>query len=1029
MKFTHIALATALSFSVLPGTEQKTQPITINQASHGSTFTKGEITAQVQIEAARGVLERTVPGISQNFILEIIPQENDRDVYEIEQLGEKIALRGSTGVAICSAFNRYLMDFLKCDVSWCGDQLNIPSELPKVETKIRVRTPSKYRAYMNYCTFSYSAPWWDWKRWQQEVDFMALKGINMPLAAVGLDAVWYNTLLKFNFTDQEARDFLVAPGHQAWQWMTNIESFGGPLPKSWIKGHIELGQKMLRQQYDLGMMPIQQSFSGYIPRLMKEKFPKSSILEKHGWCGFEGTAELDPMDPLFEEFGKAFLKENIRLFGAGQHYAADPFHESSPPRKDKEYLSSVAHKILGVMKAVDPEAKWVMQGWTPHEGVATAVPKGELIMLDLVGGRHSGKKNFWGHEILVGALHNFGGRINMHGDLADNSRNRMVNAKKKAPNVIGMGLFMEGIVHNPVFFNNQLDMIWRDGEVDVNQWLKDYAERRYGAKSANAEKAWDILLKTVYSRATSGVESSSIIAARPALDCRKSGPNAGFGMRYKAEDLIPALEALLADSDKFENSSGYRFDVMDLCRQVLTNLGQELHNEVRMAYDAKDKAAFQQASDRFLNLLLDVDRLLATRDEYSFHKWIRDARSWATNDAERKLYEKNASMLLTHWGPENTPAIFDYAWREWSGLIGSYYHGRWEVFHNYLAQTLEDEIKYNDTLPGMKGRQPLNATPILEKITQWETNWINSDKQVLAAPQGDTIAIAQELYKKYLVDTKRVYSAPHQAKVQAFKIKHEDKSNGKKIGFVDYAKNQGIDTIDLTNELSGEGRYRFQFNSQRGGVIINKIEVLLNDSPIWTDKRRRGGMRKPEFSEIVEFELEEYAFGSPYTLRLSFDKMSHIIPKVDVRLKSLGHAASQPEKTIEAISYPIDNEDPSIVGKWEVGKLNARIQTELAFDVSRIIKEPGTYLLSFKFEKGRHKLTMDEARIMSADQELALDKHKGETGNKHIDNTYTLKINETPKEKTILRVLIQPEGGNNTQGTLRLIKIDNKINI
>ena len=989
----------------------------------GKTFDQVDITAEVQIDAARGVIDRIVPDISKNFILEIIAQEEDRDVYELEQKGSKIVLRGSTGVAICSAFNRYLMDFCKCDVSWCGDQLAIPTTLPLIYKKIRVRTPSKHRAYMNYCTFSYSAPWWDWKRWQREIDFMALKGINMPLAAVGLDAVWYNSLLKFGFSDQEARQFLVAPSHQAWQWMTNIENFGGPLPKSWISSHIELGQKMIKLQYELGMNPIQQSFSGYVPRLMKEKFASSSILKKHGWCGFEGTAEVDPLDPLFQKFGETFLKENIRLFGAGHHYAADPFHESSPPRKDKEYLASVAHKILGVMKSVDPQAKWIMQGWTPHEGVATAVPKGELIMLDLVGGRHTGKKNFWGHDILVGALHNFGGRINMHGDLADNARNRMINAKKKAPNVIGMGLFMEGIVHNPVFFNNQLDMIWRDGEVDVNQWLKDYAERRYGAKSPHAEKAWDTLLKTVYSQATSGVESSSIIAARPALDCRKSGPNAGFGMRYKAVDLVPALEALLKDSDQLKGSSGYRFDVMDLCRQVLTNLGQELHNEVRIGYASKDKVAFQAASERFLGLLKDVDRLLATRDEYSFHKWIRDARRWATNEQERKQYEKNASMLLTHWGPENTPAIFDYAWREWSGLIGSYYHGRWKVFHDYLTQTLEDGINYNDTLPGMKGRQPLNATPILEKITQWEIDWINSDKVVLDKAEGDTVAIAIELCQKYLPNFQRVYSPAHQARVKEFKTKHEDKSNGNKIGFVDYAKNMGVDTIDLTDQLSGEGLYRLQFNSQRGGVIINKIEVLLNDSPIWTNKRRRGGMRKPEFSEIVEFELEEYAFGSPYTLRISFDKMSHIIPKIDVRLKSLGHPSKVTEQSISVISFPINEHDPSIMGDWKQGKLNARIKNLLAFDVSRLITEAGTYQVDFIFKSGRHKLSIFETHLYQGTELLDSDLHEGEAGNKLIKNTYRLKLAKAPAEKMILKVLIQPHGGNTSEGLIKLTKI------
>lgn len=91
---------------------------------------------------------------------------------------------------------------------------------------------------MNYCTVSYSAAWWDWERWQRELDFMAMNSINMPLSVVGLEAVWYNTLLKHKFTDEEARQFLAGPGHFAWQWMQNLQSYGGPLPKSWIDKHI-----------------------------------------------------------------------------------------------------------------------------------------------------------------------------------------------------------------------------------------------------------------------------------------------------------------------------------------------------------------------------------------------------------------------------------------------------------------------------------------------------------------------------------------------------------------------------------------------------------------------------------------------------------------------------------------------------------------------------------------------------------------------------------------------------------------------
>lgn len=43
---------------------------------------------------------------------------------------------------------------------------------------------------MNVCTFGYSYAHWDWKRWEREIDWMALNGINMPLAFVGYGCSW-----------------------------------------------------------------------------------------------------------------------------------------------------------------------------------------------------------------------------------------------------------------------------------------------------------------------------------------------------------------------------------------------------------------------------------------------------------------------------------------------------------------------------------------------------------------------------------------------------------------------------------------------------------------------------------------------------------------------------------------------------------------------------------------------------------------------------------------------------------------------
>lgn len=194
-------------------------------------------------KAVYDLIERVTPGYASQYRLEIISSENGNDIYEVDGDGQKIILRGNNAVSLATAFNWYLKYTCHAHVSWFGNQLELPAKLPQPAHKERRIINGKFRVYMNYCTVSYTAAWWNWERWQQELDYMAMNAINMPLFSVGLDGVWYNTLLRFNFTEEEARAFLTGPGHSAWQWMQNIQSYGGPLPKSVIDKHVALGKR------------------------------------------------------------------------------------------------------------------------------------------------------------------------------------------------------------------------------------------------------------------------------------------------------------------------------------------------------------------------------------------------------------------------------------------------------------------------------------------------------------------------------------------------------------------------------------------------------------------------------------------------------------------------------------------------------------------------------------------------------------------------------------------------------------------
>ena len=296
--------------------------------------------------------------------------------------------------------------------------------------------------------------------------------------------------------------------------------------------------------------------------------------------------------------------------------------------------------------------------------------------------------------------------------------------------------------------------------VKLEEWLNKYAERRYGAFSDAANKAWELLLAGPYRAGTNGVESSSIICARPAVDVKKSGPNAGFNIPYDPQSLIEAEVCLLQDAEQLKGSGPYRFDIVDVQRQIMSNLGQEIHKKAAEAFKKKDKEAFALHSGRFLELLKDVDLLLRTRTEFNFDQWLTDARAWGTTDEERNLFEKNASSLVTIWGGQVDVRQFDYSWREWTGLIEGYYLQRWKQFYDLLQGHLDNGTIYREEDAKMDlGRQAFRANEFYDSLADWELAFVDRPgKARTPVTEGDEVAVARRMLDKYKQLSKEYYN-------------------------------------------------------------------------------------------------------------------------------------------------------------------------------------------------------------------------------------------------------------------------------
>ena len=131
-----------------------------------------------------------------------------------------LQIEGSSPVALCRGF----YDFIKSNggglYSWSGNNIRFPEQLDNLLQK-RVVSPFPNHYYFNACTYGYSMPYWDWERWEKEIDWMALHGINMPLALVGYEAILARVWKQMGLTDEEINDYFVGPAHLPWgeyQW-------------------------------------------------------------------------------------------------------------------------------------------------------------------------------------------------------------------------------------------------------------------------------------------------------------------------------------------------------------------------------------------------------------------------------------------------------------------------------------------------------------------------------------------------------------------------------------------------------------------------------------------------------------------------------------------------------------------------------------------------------------------------------------------------------------------------------------------
>ena len=687
--------------------------------------------ANNDVEQAQALAGRLSTALAQKVDFKTIEAIDGKDVFTLESQGKKVLIGGNNANAMAVGLNRYLNRYCKVTVSWYADvPVLLPKTLPDVPVPEQVTARVPQRFFLNYCTWGYTMPFWQWRDWERLIDWMALNGVNLPLAITGQEAVWYNVWTKLGMSDKQVRSYFTGPSYLPWHRMANIDGWCGPLPKEWLDGQTALQQRIVERERALNMRPVLPAFAGHVPGALRELFPDADIQALGSWAGFDEqyrTYFLNSEDPLYSRIQRLFLEEQTRLFGTDHIYGIDPFNEVDPPSFEPDYLNKISRHIYESLTAVDPGAEWLQMAWFLYyqrkdytqertRAMLTGVPQGKMTMLDYyceykeMWREHDG---FYGQPFIWCYLGNFGGNTNVQGRVREAGERIEQALKECGDNLVGIGSTLEGLDVQQFPYEYILEKAWDFRKTD-EQVVNELADRHSGYESEQVRKAWDLLYNKVLDITPSNF-AAPLPCSYPALGKESRT------IKYNPSDLLAVWDALLAQDAS--TTDAMAIDLVWVGRQLLGDLFLVEKQALDKAFQQGDKKAFYAHSDLLYEILSDLDNLNSHHPHATLDYWLQQARDLGTTPRLKDYYEMNARRLITTWGG----SLNDYACRNWNGLVWDYYAKRWENYIRELTVALLagkdfDEARYRS---------------ITDKFQE---KWVNSTEEVTAGDSDEDIA-------------------------------------------------------------------------------------------------------------------------------------------------------------------------------------------------------------------------------------------------------------------------------------------------
>ncbi|MEN0052626.1 MAG: alpha-N-acetylglucosaminidase TIM-barrel domain-containing protein [Mucilaginibacter sp.] len=695
------------------------------------------------VKSSRNVIERTFgKEVAIGIHIYMISSVNGNPVYEYAAANGELTVKGNSTAAVCKGFYDYLRTTNQGMVCWSGKNVHIQTPWLAAQKK-RVTSPYHFHYYMNVVTHGYTTPYWGFDRWQQELDWMSLHGMDMPLINGAYEAIIFRVFKKLGLQDADIAAFFTGPAYHPWNRMGNITGWDAPVPASYYTKQIRLTHQVLDRMHELGMQPIIPAFAGFVPSAIKKVYPDAKVNDVI-WGGFEKLTKyrahiLMPDNQLFAKIGTMYVQEWEKEFGKATYYLADSFNEMDvPPAPSEEQqlsqLSAYGNVVYRSIKDANPDAVWVMQGWTfPYQKgrdgklfwtaerlgkLVEKVPDDKVMFLDLANEYNLDSwkidpswktyKGFFNKAWIYSFIPNMGGKTPWNGILKTYAEapETALNYEHKG-NLTGFGFAPEGIENNEIIYELLSDIGYTDKKIDLKTWIAAYCKQRYGGYPPEMEQAFNNFQQSCY----------GTFEPHPRFRYQQNAKGDEAGSVNTNERFFAGVKQFLACAGQLKGSELYRNDAMELASQYLSLRADTI---ITVALANKSKVNDKELNKAY-HLMGISDQLLRSHPNHQLKTWIDMAKSWGDTPAEKQYYARDAKRIITTWGG----TVNDYSARTWSGLIDTYYIPRMKNLYSPVS------------------KQKNMATD------NWEENWIQRDLVLDSKPSADPVQLAVESVNSY----------------------------------------------------------------------------------------------------------------------------------------------------------------------------------------------------------------------------------------------------------------------------------------